>query len=147
MREIGIPESAVEKLSDPAAADTTMLAYLGDAVYELYVRGLSVSRGQKKARDMNRSSVSVGKADSQAEAAKALMDLLTPEEQALMKRARNRTNTPTARGSTPKAYKLATGFEALVGWLYVTGESDRLNEVLEKAVSILSETKPETKNE
>ena len=151
----------LEKLRDPKSADTTLLAYLGDAVYELYVRSAGTAKAGPgmKARDMNRFAVRYVKADSQAEAAKAFLAgaqeavpddrgdagkqeaaavgvALTPEEAAVVKRARNRTDTPTPRGSSPKAYKLATGLEALIGWLYAKGDEDRLGEICKAAMEV-----------
>ena len=124
--------------TDPRTSDTTMLAYIGDAVYELYVRSFAATEAKPgvHAGELNKYTVAFVKADSQAESAKAIMaaDVLTEEELSLMKRARNRTSTSAPRGSTPKAYKLATGLEALIGWLYITGERERLNEICSMAM-------------
>lgn len=121
---------------DPKTADTTALAYLGDAVYEIFVRENVIASGQvHRAQDMNRMAVRYVRADSQAACAKRMIreNFFTKEEAALFRRARNRTNTPKPRGSSPAAYKLATGFEAVLGWLYLTGNAARLSEVERQA--------------
>ena len=126
--------------SDIRTADTTKLAYIGDAAYELYIRMKSVEEGGSRAGDMNRYSVHYVKADSQAKAAKKLADgFYTDDEAALFKRARNRTNTSHPRGTTEVDYRNATGFEAVIGWLYVRGDKDRLKEIAEEAVRIIDE--------
>ena len=128
------------ELIDIRNADTTKLAYIGDAAYELFIREKAVSECGRKAGDMNRYSVHYVKADSQALAARKLSDgFYTEEEEILFKRARNRTNTSHPRGTTPTEYKLATGFEAVIGWLYVRGDKERLCEIAEEAVRIIDE--------
>ena len=127
-----------EALSDIKTADTTKLAYIGDAVYEVYLRLRSAEACGRHAGDMNRYTVHYVRAESQAKAAKGLTDgFYTEEELALFKRARNRTNTTHPRGCTPAEYKLATGFETVIGWLYITGDKDRLGSVISEAISII----------
>ena len=135
-----ITEKLKAELSDIRNADTTKLAYIGDAAYELLIRGMAAESCGRKAGDMNRFSVHYVKAGSQAMAAKKLAeDFYTEEETALFKRARNRTNTSHPRGATPAEYKLATGFEAVIGWLYVRGDDERLKEIASEAVRIIDE--------
>lgn len=132
---IPVPAKLKEELLDIRNADTTKLAYIGDAVYEIFVRTKAAEVCGRKALGMNKFSVHYVKADSQALAAKILMDEFADEEElALMKRARNRTNTSHSRGTTEKAYKLATGFEALIGWLYIKGDTERLVAAVESAM-------------
>jgi len=142
---IGLADEAREKLLSVRTADTTVLAYVGDAAYELYVRTRAAESGLRKAAEISRWSVGYVKADSQACAAKALLGteppdgavLLTEEERTLMKRARNRTATGTPRGSTEAAYKLATGLEALAGWLYLQGDTERFAEIMDFAMETI----------
>ena len=139
----GVSDRLLDELKDIRNADTTKLAYIGDAVYEVYVRMNSIEACGRKAVDMNRLSVHYVKADNQARAAKGLLQdsegksFYTEEEVQLFKRARNRTNTSHSRGSTNKEYKLATGFEAVAGWLYITGEVGRLSEIVKEAMRII----------
>lgn len=130
---------AMDDFSDVRTADTTKLAYIGDAVYEVFMRLRSVEACGRHAADMNKFTVHYVRADSQAKAARGLIseEYFTEDEEALFKRARNRTNTAHPRGCTPTDYKLATGFEAVIGWLYVCGGRERLDEVVEKAAQII----------
>lgn len=131
------------KTLDPKSADTTALAYMGDAVYEVYIRKYVVNAGIVHAHEMNREAVSFVRAEAQARVAKQFLaeDFLTEEERALLKRARNRTNTSHARGSGYYEYKLATGLEALIGWLYLKGDRERTEAVCAEAMRIIREAR------
>ena len=134
-----ISEELRKMLSDVKTADTTKLAYIGDAVYEVYLRLRSAEACGRHAGDMNKYTVHYVRAESQAKAAKKLADgFYTDEELALFKRARNRTNTTHPRGCTPAEYKLATGFEAVIGWLYVCGKAGRIQDIISEAVTIIN---------
>jgi ribonuclease-3 family protein len=135
---IEVTDKLCEELSDIHNADTTKLAYIGDAVYEVFMRMRSAEACGRRAGDMNKYTVHYVRADSQAKAARGLVEsFYTEDEAALFKRARNRTNTAHPRGCTPSEYKLATGFEAVIGWLYICGDSERLAAVVEEAVHII----------
>ena len=140
IEQLHVPAELAKELSDIHNADTTKLAYIGDAVYEVFVRMNSALVCGRHAADMNKTSVHYVKADSQARAAKGLLETFyTDEEILLFKRARNRTNTSHPRGSTPTEYKLATGFEAVIGWLYIRGDLERLSETCKEAMRIIDE--------
>jgi ribonuclease-3 family protein len=126
---------------DPKVTNTTALAYLGDAVYEVYVRKYVLEHGPGRADIMNRRAVRFVCADGQAKAARSMMEhgFLSEEEEKLLKRARNHTQTPKPRGTTPIDYKLATGLEALIGFLYLAGQEERLEEVVSEAMRIIKE--------
>ena len=119
-------------------ADTTALAYIGDAVYEVYIRKHAIEGAHTKTSEINDRAVSFVNANSQAACVRKLMSdgFLTEDELVMVKRARNRTNTAHPRGATPTEYKLATGFEALIGWLYMTGMTERLEEVVTQSIKI-----------
>ena len=107
------------------------LAHLGDGVFEVMVRSWLILRGKAKAKDLHRSTVRYVAAPAQAAAVERLLPLLTPEEADVYRRGRN-----TAPHSVPKAasraqYQAATGLEALFGWLYLQGRTERLNELFE----------------
>ncbi|MDD5922609.1 MAG: ribonuclease III domain-containing protein [Eubacteriales bacterium] len=123
---------------NPKTADTTAFAYMGDAVYEVYIRRYVIESTAVKNTERNAFAIGFVKADSQAEIIRTMLreEFLTEEEIRLVKRARNRTNTSRPRGSSPAAYKWATGFEALIGWLYLSGDETRLLEVERRAVEI-----------
>ena len=105
------------------------LAHLGDGVYELMVRSWLCLHGKAKVRDLHQATVGYVAAPAQAERFVKIEPMLTEEEHAVFRRGRN-----TAPHSVPKAasraeYQTATGLEALFGWLYLQGRTDRLNEL------------------
>lgn len=108
---------------------TLGLAHLGDGVYEVMVRSWLVLHGKAKAKDLHRATVKYVAAPAQAERFEKIQPLLTDEETDVFRRGRN-----TAPHSIPKAasraqYQTATGLEALFGWLYLQGRTQRLNEL------------------
>ena len=105
------------------------LAHLGDGVYEVMVRSWLVLHGKAKAKDLHRATVKYVAASAQAERFERIQPRLTDEEADVFRRGRN-----TAPHSIPKAasraqYQTATGLEALFGWLYLQGRTERLNEL------------------
>ena len=107
------------------------LAHLGDGVFEVMVRAWLILRGKARAKDLHRATVRYVAAPAQAATVERLLPLLTPEEADVYRRGRN-----TAPHSVPKAasraqYQAATGLEALFGWLYLQGRTERLNELFE----------------
>ena len=130
--------------SNPYVMNTSALAFLGDAVYELYIRDLMVNAGMTDPDAMHRACTKYVRAESQALAIKAMMKekdgkaFLTEEEIALVKRARNHKTPNRSRSAGPVEYKLATAFEALVGYLYLMGDSDRLGEVMHRAATLIA---------
>ena len=103
-----------------------VLAYIGDAVYEVIVRTKVVNRGNMQVNKMHKKSAGLVKASAQAELIKLLMEELTEEETAIYKRGRNAKSVSTAKHATVVDYRMATGFEALTGYLYLTGRMERL---------------------
>ena len=103
------------------------LAHLGDSVFEVMVRSWLILHGKAKARDLHRATVQYVAAPAQARLLQQILPLLSQEEEDVFRRGRN-----TAPHSIPKAasrgdYQAATGLEALFGWLYLQGRTDRLN--------------------
>ena len=103
------------------------LAYLGDAVYEVMVRAWLCLHGKLTPGGVHRAALSYVAAPRQAALAEQLMPLLTEEETQVYKRGRNASPHSHPRGATRREYQMATGLEALFGWLYLRGETDRLN--------------------
>ena len=97
------------------------LAHLGDGVFELMVRAWLCLHGKVKVKDLHRATVRYVAAPAQAAAMERLLPLLTDEEADVYRRGRN----------TRADYQAATGLEALFGWLYLQGRTDRLNELFE----------------
>ncbi len=105
------------------------LAHLGDSVYEVMVRSWLCLHGKAKVKDLHRATVSYVAAPAQARSAQRILPLLSEEEHDVFRRGRN-----TAPHSVPKAasrgeYQTATALEALFGWLYLQGRTQRLNEL------------------
>ena len=115
------------------------LAYIGEAVYELLIRTRVVSRGSVQVNKMHKKSASLVKAEAQADLIKALMDELTEEELAVYKRGRNAKSVTMARHATMTDYRMATGLEALVGYLYLQGEYKRLLELVHDGLEKMGE--------
>lgn len=127
---------------DSKLTNTTALAYMGDAVYEVYIRKYVLEHGGVRVDHNNRLAISFVRADAQAKAVRRLMEgFLTEEETRLVKRARNHTQTSKPRGSTPIDYKLATGYEALIGYLYLAGKEERLHQVVEETIRAIEQEK------
>lgn len=118
--------------------NTTALAYLGDAVYEVAVRKYIMETGQYHADRLHQIAVRFVRAEGQAMALKKIMQELTEEEQALVRRARNRKITSKPKHADPVTYKLATAFEAFVGYLYLTENRQRLDWFIETAIDIIN---------
>lgn len=124
--------------------NTSVLAYMGDAVYEVYVRKHVLETGSSHSDVLHREAVRYVSAEGQAKAVKTLMDgILTDEELSLVKRARNhkasssKKSKASKKGSDIITDKLATAFEALMGQLYLKGDTDRLEELIHKSFDII----------
>lgn len=116
------------------AINTTALAYIGDGVYELFVRKMMVERGWAAADHLHRETVKYVRAESQAYAVKKMADMLTTDEQDLIRRARNRKSVTKPKNADPVTYKMATAMEALIGYLFLTGQNGRIEEIMARAV-------------
>ena len=120
-------EKPIEEMS------TAALAYLGDSIIELCVRETLVKKGVSSAKNLNFSALLFVKAEAQADAMKNILPLLSEEETALYKRGRNIGHTNTPKSATVGQYRMATGMEALFGYLYLKGEKVRINELFSLA--------------
>ncbi len=108
------------------------LAYLGDSLYDLYVREHLIARGGK-VRALHREAITLVCAHAQSEALARVADALTDDERDVVRRARNTRQSPP-KNADPGEYHHATALEALIGWLYVTGQRERMNEILALAL-------------
>lgn len=120
-------EKAVRELSP------VLLAYIGDAVFELLVRTHVVAVGNRKVKDIHLDTVQVVRAENQARALRWLWPELTPEEQDVVKRGRNAKST-VPRHASPGDYHLSTGFEALLGYLYCQGQQERILDLVNRVL-------------
>lgn len=114
------------KPMDARTYSPLVLAYIGDAVFELFIRTKVVNHGSMQVNKMHKKSASLVKAETQANLIKVLEEALTGEEHAVYKRGRNARSASVAKHATMIDYRMATGFEALMGYLYLTGQYERL---------------------
>ena len=105
------------------------LAHVGDAVFELLVRSRLCCGGVATNHDLHRRTVEQVTAPAQAAFTARIMPLLTEQETAVYKRGRNAHSHQAPKSATPGQYARATGLETLFGWLYLTGQKDRINEL------------------
>ena len=112
---------------------TAALAYLGDSIIELCVRETLVQKGVSSAKNLNSTALLFVKAEAQADAMKIILPILTEEENAAYRRGRNIGHTNTPKSATVGQYRMATGMEALFGYLYLKGERNRINELFSLA--------------
>ena len=110
---------------------------MGDAVYEQFIREHLLNKDIADVKKLHRISTMYVSAPAQAKIIKSLFDDLTEEEQKLVKRARNRKFHTKAKNADPVTYKWATALEALLGYLYLSGDMQRLTELCERAVDII----------
>ncbi len=106
------------------------LAYMGDAVYDLIIRTIVVEQGNKAANLLHRRTVRYVNAGAQASVITSLQELLTEEEEAVYRRGRNAKSHTMAKHATVEEYRKATGLEALIGYLYLSGRFDRILELV-----------------
>lgn len=114
---------------------TAALAYLGDCVLELLVRKTLVSAGVSSAKNLNAASLLFVKAEAQAIAMQNILPCLSDEENAAYRRGRNIGHTNTPRSATVGQYRMATGMEALFGYLHLLGREERIEELFALAYS------------
>lgn len=113
-----------------------VLAYIGDAVYELMIRSILVSRGNRPVNKLNKDATSLVKAGAQSEIVKLISDKLSEEEYTVFKRGRNSSPHTMAKNASMTDYKYATGFEALIGFLYLDNRCDRVLELVKLGIDL-----------
>lgn len=118
---------------DVKQISTAALAYLGDSVFELLVRQMLVEKGISDSRRLNTEALKYVTASAQAAAVRRILAALTEEENAVYHRGRNIGHTNVPRRATVMEYRMATGLEALFGYLHVTGRTERTRELFDIA--------------
>lgn len=115
------------------------LALIGDGVYEIFIRNyILTSNISLSAHKIHVKAIKFVKAKSQALIMHEIEDILTEEEEYIYKRGRNAKSATVPKNADVRDYRMATGFEALVGYLYLTGEVDRLKLIFEKSIEVIS---------
>lgn len=120
------PEMSVQEVNKISMLG---LAHVGDAVYELLYRSKLCTDGHTAVAEMHRMTVAFVRAEAQAEAAAKLLPVLTTEEASVYKRGRNAKVNSVPHNADIGQYHAATGLEALFGWLYLLGRTERINEL------------------
>lgn len=109
-------------------------AYIGDSIYEVFIRMNLVNTTKLKPHKLHIESIKYVKAKAQAEILIQLENDLTDKEKEIVKRGRNAENHHLPKNATVQEYMYSTGFEALIGYLYLTKQDNRLKEILEKCI-------------
>lgn len=120
-------EALLKEISTPA------LAYLGDSVVELCVRTMLVKKGVSSSKRLNSAALQYVTARAQAQAASRILPVLTEEENAVYHRGRNIGHTNVPKSASVAEYRMATGFEALFGYLHLAGRKERIDELFSLA--------------
>jgi len=107
------------------------LAYIGDAIYDLIIRTIVVDKGNTKPGNLHKATSQLVKAHAQSEMMHAIYVKLTEEEKDIFRRGRNAKSTTMAKNATMLDYRRATGFEALVGYLYLEDKFERIVELVQ----------------
>lgn len=107
-------------------------AYIGDAVYELFIRNKLINETNLKPHKLHIEAIKYVKAKSQAEKLNEIYEMLTDEEKDIVRRGRNTQNHHLPKNSNVQEYMYSTAFEALIGYLYLTKQNKRLKEILDK---------------
>ncbi|MCI8957487.1 MAG: ribonuclease III [Eubacterium sp.] len=111
------------------------LAYIGDGIYEIVVRTVIVDEANRQVNKIHKAASNLVKAESQAKMIHLIEDDLTEEEVRIYKRGRNAKAVTRAKNASMSDYRTATGFEALMGWLYLTEQSERMMELIKKGIT------------
>lgn len=129
-----LPEISDDDKKQAELFSPLVLAYMGDAVFEVFVREMLVRKANVQVNKLHKRASSIVKAEAQARMIAAIKDELTEKEKSIYKRGRNAKSHTTAKNASVSDYRKATGFEALMGYLYLNGENKRMTELMEKAV-------------
>lgn len=129
-----IKETFAVREADVRAYSPLTLAYIGDAVYDIIIRTVVVGRSNRPANELHKKTSSLVKAETQALLVETLLPRLSEEEAAVYKRGRNAKSYTSAKNATIADYRKATGFEALVGYLYLQDRTGRVLELVREGL-------------
>ena len=121
------------KFERPDQISAPALAFIGDAVYDLYIRGLLISQGIRNTGRLHNSAVGYVKAAKQRESYENILGILNDTEMMIAKRGRNANMGSIPKNADPADYSFATAFETLLGYLYLMKDRNRLLVILNKA--------------
>lgn len=139
--KITVPERLKQEFSckevDIRATSPLNLAFVGDGIFDLLLRTVLVMRANRPAHELHKQKSGVAKAATQARLGEVLEDMLTEEELAVYKRGRNAKSGTMAKNASVTDYRKATGLEALMGYLYLTGQEKRMIELVRSGLERL----------
>ena len=125
------------KETDAKVLSPLVYAYVGDALYEIYIRYYVVTKYKVKVNNMHKNSTKFVKASAQAQIVHALTDFFTEEEWKFIKKGRNHKTSTVAKNASITDYRYATGFECLLGYLFLTKDYERVEEIIVEAIKTL----------
>lgn len=115
------------------------LAYIGDGVYDLIIRTLVINDGNKQVNKLHKETSTLVQAATQSEMMRAIQEVLTTEEHAVYRRGRNAKSVSPAKNQSLTDYRRATGFESLIGWLYLHNNWKRIIDLIKIGLAHLEE--------
>ena len=124
---------------DAASCSPLVLAYIGDCIFDLIIKTMVVGKGNRQVHKMHEETSHYVQASSQSFMMRAMQECLTTEEHAVYRRGRNARSVSPAKNQSITDYRRATGFEALVGYLYLKGEYKRLIELVNIGLQSMKE--------
>ena len=123
--------------------DIKALAYIGDSVYELYVRKHIMENSHEQVNKLHKKAIKYVSAKAQAHVIAVLENKFTNEEQAIFKRGRNAVSNTVPKNTDVITYKIATGFEAVIGYMYLINDTARLDYILAESIQAIENKKEE----
>jgi len=130
MREITGQDSRLKDERDIWMLNPLVLAYIGDTIYDLFVRSLLIFRFDQSVHQLHMKAIHFVKAKAQSDTLHRILNQLTEEEKQIFRRGRNAKSGNIPKNADVGEYHTATGFEAVLGYLYLTGNDARLMEIL-----------------
>ena len=123
------------------------LAYIGDSIYDLVIKSLVINKGNKQVKNLHRETSSYVQAKTQSLMMRTMQEYLTEEEHAIYKRGRNAKSVSPAKNQSVTDYRRATGFEALMGYLYLKKEWKRMLDLIKIGLDSLEPNQKEDQKE
>lgn len=123
------------------AMNPLALAYIGDGIYSDQIRKYLLGCGHQNVNFMTKTSITYVRASAQAQIVRVLLPELSETEERMVKRGRN-TASQVPKNANPSDYRYATGFETLIGYLFLCGETARMNELIVKSIAIINQLVP-----
>lgn len=124
---------------DPGTYSPLTLAYIGDSIYDLVIKSLVVNEGNKQVQKLHKATSTLVQASAQSKMMRRMQEHLTEEEHAVFKRGRNAKSVSPAKNQSITDYRRATGFEALLGYLYLKKEWKRMLELVKIGLDSIKE--------